>query len=58
MPRLEERWIYTADDEEPNCMNCDHICGSQERCNKCGPEYWWQYYERTEVEDYAENYEG
>ena len=58
MPRLEERWVYTADDEAPNCMMCDHICGSQTRCNKCGPEYWWQYYERTEVEDYAENYEG
>lgn len=58
MPRLEERWIYTADDEKPNCMNCDHICGSQTRCDKCGPEYWWQYYERTEVKDYAENYKG
>ena len=44
-------YVYNADNETPNCMMCDHVCGSQEKCDKCGPDYWWQNYERTEVED-------
>ena len=53
MPKLERRnvWVYTADDEEPKCMRCDHICSSQDKCDKCGAEHWWQHYQRTEVED-------
>lgn len=39
--------IYTADDEEPDCMMCDHGQGS-DLCNECGPEYWWHYYRREE----------
>lgn len=48
----KSRWVYTADDEEPKCMRCDHVCGSQDRCDKCGPEHWWRYYQRTEVVEY------
>ena len=43
MNNLKEKmtlWTYTADDETPNCMKCDNICGSQENCDKCGPKYW------------------
>lgn len=39
--------IYTADDEEPNCIMCDHGEGSV-LCDECGPEHWWHYYERKE----------
>lgn len=51
MNKLEEKsvWIYTADNEEPKCMRCDNVCGSQDKCDKCGAEYWWQHYQRTEV---------
>ena len=39
--------IYTADDEEPDCMMCDHGDGSV-LCKECWPEHWWHYYEREE----------
>lgn len=39
--------IYTAEDEEPDCMICDHCQGSV-LCDECGPEHWWHYYERKE----------
>lgn len=38
--------IYTADDEEPDCMMCDYCQGS-DLCEECGPEHYWHYYERT-----------
>lgn len=39
--------IYTADDEEPNCGICDNQdCPG--RCEHCGAEYGWYYYEREE----------
>ena len=34
--------IYTADDEEPDCMTCDHCEGSV-LCKECGPKHGWQY---------------
>lgn len=37
--------ICTADDEEPDCMMCDHGQGS-DLCNEC--EHWWHYYRREE----------
>ncbi len=40
------RVIYTADDEEPDCMMCDHCQGSS-LCEECGPEHYWHYYERA-----------
>ena len=39
--------IYTADDEEPDCMACDHCQGSC-LCEECGPEHYWHYYRREE----------
>lgn len=39
--------IYTADDEEPNCIMCDHGEGSV-LCKECGPEHGWHYYRREE----------
>ena len=39
--------IYTADDEEPDCMICDHCEGSV-LCKECGPKHGWRYYRREE----------
>lgn len=39
--------IYTADDEEPNCIMCDHGEGSV-LCKECGPKCGWYYYRREE----------
>lgn len=47
MKILDHCVIYTADDEEPDCMRCDHCQGS-DLCSECGPEHWWHYYEREE----------
>lgn len=42
---------YTADDEEPDCGRCDHICDSEEWCTEhCGAEHAWIGYRRTEEE--------
>ena len=47
MKILDHCVIYTADDEEPDCIMCDH-CQSSDICGECGPEHWWHYYEREE----------
>ena len=39
--------IYTADDEEPDCMICDHGDGSV-LCKECRSKHWWHYYRREE----------
>ena len=39
--------IYTADDEEPDCMMCDHGDCSV-LCKECRPKYGWHYYRREE----------
>ena len=39
--------IYTTDDEELDCMMCDHGEGSI-LCKECGPKYGWHYYRREE----------
>ena len=39
--------IYTADDEEPNCMICDNQ-DMPDRCAHCGAMYGWYYYKREE----------
>lgn len=44
-----QKYIYTADEEEPICERCDNFDASDEVCRKCGPEYWWARYSRTEV---------
>ena len=42
---------YTANDEMPNCGQCDHICDNF-NCEKfCGPEHGWWGYRRTERVD-------
>ena len=41
--------IHTADDEEPDCMRCDHCCDDDKICEECGPSFWWANYKRTEV---------
>ena len=50
MKILDHCVIYTADDEEPDCMMCDYCHGS-DLCSECMPgrtEHWWHYYEREE----------
>ena len=44
---------YTADDEMPDCCQCDHICDNKFNCEKCcGPERgWWGYRRTVRVED-------
>ncbi len=44
--------IYTADDEEPKCGQCDNLCdGSDDLCiNRCGSEHGWYGYVRTVIE--------
>lgn len=50
--------VHTADMEEPNCGRCDHICDSQEYCDRiCGVENFWNGYERVEYLEESENEE-
>lgn len=48
--------IYDADDEEPDCGRCDHICDSYKWCiENCGAEHAWGRYKRTEkMEDFID----
>ena len=40
---------YTADDEMPSCMQCDHVFDDKFNCEKfCGAEHGWWGYRRTE----------
>ena len=40
------KYYKTADEEEPDCLECD--CYSDGYlCDKCGPEYGWYWYRRT-----------
>lgn len=41
-PKLVE---FSADDEEPKCLECDNV--NTNRCDKCGPEHFWSWYRRT-----------
>ena len=42
------RIIFTADDEDPDCMECDNVDMPTEFCGStCGPEYGWCGYKRT-----------
>ena len=43
-----ERVKYTADDENPDCMCCDHVCSDSNICQYCGPKFGWARYVRTE----------
>lgn len=53
---MRERVIYTADEEEPDCGQCDNCDGSILDCSKfCGPEHGWHGYQKTEYVDDEEN---
>lgn len=39
---------HTADDENPDCMCCDHVCSDSNTCQYCGPKFGWARYVRTE----------
>ena len=41
-------FVYTADEEEPDCCRCDNCCRDCDCCEQCGPEYGWANYKRTE----------
>jgi hypothetical protein len=44
--------IYTADDEDPDCMRCDHCdCDDYLCITQCGAEHGWNGYERIEYEE-------
>lgn len=47
---FREPILYTADDEEPNCLE-RNFAGTDDEiaCKFCGPEYWWRNYCRTEI---------
>lgn len=42
----KEYFILDADNEEPNCQNCDYCTGGI-FCEECGPEFAWKNYQRT-----------
>ena len=45
-------YIATADEEEPNCIQCDNSSGESFDCSKwCGAEHGWFGYRRTIVEE-------
>ena len=44
---IGKKIVYTADNEMPNCIGCDH-CDRCDDGKHCGPEYGWARYERTE----------
>lgn len=48
---LDKTTIYTADDEEPDCMKCDNVCASDSVCNICGPDGAWCNYKRTDINE-------
>lgn len=45
------RYVFSADDEEPDCMKCDFCLICDSICNLCGPEYGWAHYRRTLIEN-------
>ena len=40
--------IYTVDDEEPHCLNCDRCDSKYDCCRYCGALKGWSGYRRTE----------
>lgn len=45
---------YDADDEEPDCMKCIHVCDSQDICEDCGS-MWLNYLRREAKVTKGEN---
>lgn len=50
MDRYNDKIVFTADDEEPNCGRCDNMDASDDFCTECG-KGWWCHYQRTEIEE-------
>lgn len=50
---MSDKVVYTADDEEPDCGQCDNcdLDGEYFCVKSCGPEHGWYGYQRTEWED-------
>lgn len=44
------KYYRTADDEEPDCGECDFQSDGY-HCHRCGPEYGWIGYRRTIIEE-------
>lgn len=45
-------YIFTADDEMPDCGRCDNMCEPYEFCFKtCGGNHGWGGYQRTVLDD-------
>lgn len=42
--------VLNADDEYPNCMQCNN-CFDDYSCEKCGAKYGWANYERIVTKD-------
>lgn len=61
MKEIRTKVIYTADNEEPDCGQCDLQCSNcwadsygdiHDHCaTDCGSEHGWKMYKRTEYED-------
>lgn len=57
LEEVKAKVVYTADDEEPNCGQCDLQCGNcwtdsfgdiHDHCaTDCGSEHGWKMYKRT-----------
>ena len=50
MPDSLRKYYRTADDEEPDCGECDFQSDGY-HCYRCGPEYGWIGYRRTIIEE-------
>lgn len=51
MEMMGRRIIFTADDEMPDCLSCDHCDDDCDNGKFCGPAYGWAGYRRTEWVD-------
>ena len=46
--RVGHYLIYSADDEMPDCLRCDHFEDNFDCSKYCGAEHGWYGYRRTE----------
>lgn len=48
--KIDNKIIYNADDEEPQCQKCDNFEIPDTFCmNNCGGGHGWNGYQRTEI---------
>ena len=45
---------YNADDEDPDCMKCVHVCDSRKVCDECGA-FWINYLRREYIDEDTSN---